>query len=545
MSLPPDSPPAETSYEPSNFASPDSPTRFRKSGSHLNSLSVEFENTPSHPNSNHRIPFPQSAPSSGLRQHARALSLRSARKAVIEHTGSPTTKGIDVTELSKDWLLSQTREELESLLAEADKAIRERQRGPYSSLVPQNGMLIVETDLELAAAVGKSLLEENIALRSRQESILSSVPPSLRPSASFTRASEILDRPSPSPRNWSISLGFPPPSFISPSKSRQSINSADSWDEDNKFTTNRTRTTSSASGKSLFNDNNARRIVSPGPQQNEVQSLNHDNYYLTLQLSELQADAEKAEREGMKKLRKVEKEMAALRGELERVEQRNDALEGELFLEQGKEANGKAVTDGSEDESSSDEVGSVDADIGTPKMRNLPTLLVETPKSSSSSTLLDKMAASLSPDTPTQYYTPRTPGIGYRLSDSLRTSPPPSPLLAISAAAEKASEANLDALLAQLMATIDELEETNEAISEERQEIGKRLDQAQIDLDDFRRRCEDMEDQLVSNGLEWGEFYVPSCSCSTVLIRYNVQTHERGLSNGSRERRTSRKEIVE
>lgn len=225
----------------------------------------------------------------------------------------------------------------------------------------------------------------------------------------------------------------------------------------------------------------------------------------------------------MKKLRKVEKEMAALRGELERVEQRNDALEGELFLEQEREANSRAMTDGSEDGSISDDLGSVDKDNGTPKMRNLPTLLVETPKSSSSSTLLHKMASSVSPDTPTQYFTPRTPGVGYRLSDALRTSPPPSPLLAISSAAEKVSEAKVESLLASLMETIEELEETNEAVSEERREIGKRLDQAQIDLDDFRRRCEDMEDQLVSNGLEWGSSLLSSHSSRSGLLIHLVR----------------------
>lgn len=131
MSLPPDSPPTtfdEISFEPSNFGTPGSPTRSRTNGDQLGSIKVDCENTPSHQTSNTRIPFPQSSPTTSLRQHARTLSLRSARKAVIEHTGSPTTKGIDVP-LSQEWLLSQTRTDLEALLAEADKAIRERQRG--------------------------------------------------------------------------------------------------------------------------------------------------------------------------------------------------------------------------------------------------------------------------------------------------------------------------------------------------------------------------------------------------------------------------------
>ncbi|WAQ84702.1 hypothetical protein PtA15_5A275 [Puccinia triticina] len=93
--------------------------------------------------------------------------------------------------ITHEWVGAKTREELESLLLAADRVIRERER-----------------DLGIAAAIGQSLLQSNIALRGRQQRLLAEVsgesPPSNhRQFEDITNRSEYIEgRPPPSPSDY-------------------------------------------------------------------------------------------------------------------------------------------------------------------------------------------------------------------------------------------------------------------------------------------------------------------------------------------------------
>lgn len=348
-------------------------------------------------------------------------------------------------------------------------------------------LLTRRLDLELAAQVGKSLLDENIALRSRQESLFSGQPTPLRSASSFTRPSELRDRPSPSPRTWKPSMGFPP-AYISPTRS--------------KAGTDRHRVPSSASSTSLFTSEIS-HALSPAPHRQELQSLNQANYSLTVQLSDLQSDAEQAERDGQRKLRKMEKELGALRGELKRIELRNDVLEGDR---EAKEVASLSESWGSSRQrttsGSSEGVTSTDDDAGTPIAPTFPVASMDSSQPPSvvpsPSSRESPLPAERSLYTPTkQFY--RAPGTGYtapRLSQSILVPPSPS-------VASQTAEDDLDDLIEELMAKNEELQQTNELLIEATEELQEKYESIERENEDLRLTCGEMEDELALNGVEW------------------------------------------
>ena len=90
------------------------------------------------------IPFPSLAVPSGLSLSPRARTLSQRSRSLVQDfaglTGGTPVAGVEAAPLSRDWLGKKSREELEELLTEADRVIRERQTGAsFSSVVGSEG----------------------------------------------------------------------------------------------------------------------------------------------------------------------------------------------------------------------------------------------------------------------------------------------------------------------------------------------------------------------------------------------------------------------
>jgi hypothetical protein len=70
-------------------------------------------------------------------------------------------------------------------------------------------------------------------------------------------------------------------------------------------------------------------------------------------------------------------------------------------------------------------------------------------------------------------------------------------------------DAQQDELLNQLIAKIDELQEANEAILEEREDMEEKLEIARDEVREWMGKCEDLE-QEQQQRIEWGTFPLPS-----------------------------------
>ncbi|KAL8279296.1 hypothetical protein RQP46_008333 [Phenoliferia psychrophenolica] len=476
MSQPPDSPPTRFDSLPTidgpTLDSPDSSPRSTRTTTGAATGYIPFPSPP-RPHHSHSQSSSSSI-SSPIPVSARARTL-SARARLIEIGFAATAQ--EAPPLNSQWLQSKSREELEALLTEADRVIRERTR-----------------DLEAAASVGKYLLDENNSLRTRHDSIAARSPIKTR-----------ADKPqiSPAGRPWRSSLSFPAPAGQSTSRRapRPSLyQTADSSDHDDgrgPSTPTRHRTISSTTSiASLFAASPRTASVQPDP-ASQLATLDQANYVLHLQLTELEQDAETQERTGKKKLKKLEKEILALRDELGRAEQRNGILESEVEASQlshstnnshSRAGSGRPVKPRTSDGSASSEPSDSpikpqpmldhDSDNGAP--------VVAPSEASSSDTSLSAATAALLDPT----YR-RAPGNGSRSAEpSLRMKQAP-----------RSPDEQQDALVSQLVAKIDELRDENDSIKEQRVELVERWDQAQRDLDEYRQRCDELEEIV---DLEWG-----------------------------------------
>lgn len=189
--------------------------------------------------------------------------------------GGVVDEGVDAEEQrEKDeaYVREKSREELERLLLKAEAVIRARER-----------------ELGIAATVGKQLLETNLSLRQRHASILSKTSP-LPPTLSPLVPSGTL-----SPAD-----ALTPP--MSPITSYR---------------------TPGATGSSRHS-----RRMSTTPAQ--LAMLNSQNEELLAALTKIQDETSAADLEGKQKLRKLEKEIAGLRSELESSHQKNTELESKV-----------------------------------------------------------------------------------------------------------------------------------------------------------------------------------------------------------------------
>lgn len=517
----------------------------------------------------HGIPFPSAASPvvvASSSSRARAVSAWSkpdaqdyagfasalASGSGENRSGNGVGPPLDLEQLAK-----KSRLELERMLADADQLIRNKEQGAARTTVHcsrESSLTVVlcDTELSVFAGAGESLLQEYHSLRTRHDSLLSRTsPPSATTSPvkgtrlSTSSSAELRERPPPSPaRAWRNSLGFPPtPSFSitsSPRRTRDAF-TADHHQGDSHHTPLRhhKRLSSTSSVASLFAA--SPRTLNSSPTAQELQSLNQANYQLTLQLTELEADSEKAERDGKRKLRKLEKELQALRVELDRAEQRNVDLEegqtrGRLSAKSSRELLVSQDVDSRED--------GAETEQSTPRSRPsaLPVENLEDDLLNSTEELTQQLkdfapppfiptsrAFSYSPDTPTNAAAARfrrSPGNGTpRILVDSPSQPP------FSMGSPKSPEQVEDAVVAQLMAKIDELQQTNELLEEEREVFAGRLEEATRDIDEFKRRCEELEE---GQSLEWGKSTRHWRAQERTLTRFILQKSEKVHSNGIR-----------
>ncbi|POV95918.1 hypothetical protein PSHT_15439, partial [Puccinia striiformis] len=249
--------------------------------------------------------------------------------------------------ITHEWVGAKTREELENLLLAADRVIRERER-----------------DLGIAASIGKSLLENNIALRARQEKLLAQVSGSLPPSPTYhnrelediTNRSECTQPHSFScsiskgahllhqattirtiyPSNYLLlTLNRPPYPFT-----EHTIPSLTPSHEPLQLVRLIVSRTAFAPRPLLAPVFPASHPVARAPSAHTFVNNLHlppplhyiawqQNEFLAEQLADLQAETAESELEGRKRLRKLVKELETLRADLRQTEERNALLEEE------------------------------------------------------------------------------------------------------------------------------------------------------------------------------------------------------------------------
>ena len=257
---------------------------------------------------------------------------------------------------------------------------------------------------------------------------------------------------------------------------------------------------------------------SPAAQAKETAVLSQANYTLTLQLSEVQAESEAAEREGRKKLRKLERELQSLRADLERVEQRNAILEAQTELAKTKQTgshntsrayratHGRALESPITPEKShvqrtpstrySDIGGGSGRSPFHPRLEGTSSAHRIAPRTDQQETdrprLLLPHPAPVAPlDDPGRNMSPsllQRPVYRTVSSSSLVPLPPPVHL-------DPSLEKQQDELVDQLMAKIDELQDTNHVFLTEREHMFHRLNEAQEEVYEWKERCEELEDE--------------------------------------------------
>ncbi|BGP59456.1 hypothetical protein NBRC10512v2_000751 [Rhodotorula toruloides] len=446
---------------------------------------------------------------------------------------SPLEPVLAPAALGPDHLKSLSREELEKMLAEADRIIRAK-----------------EQELSVFTHAGEELLQEYHSLRQRHESLVARKPSTSGSATPFLPSSlsasvqtlpgapmppgksparlrpsrESLGRPSPaSSRHLRRASGassyhlHEKGSFASdpesPSQASRRSSRISVFTPDDSPTNTRRRQFSSVTPKSPA----ARlgipaSVFSPATAARDVASLNQANYALSLQLSDLQADSEVAEREGRKRLRKLERELQALREDLERVEQRNVVLETQAEV---------AISGNNELMRSIRRYDTMQSKIAAesradqPVGRSLVSDDEDDPRASQSAPkddLFTSHAPSGEPFSPgfadKSHLSPfRQPGHGslFPLSfpRSISRSASASSLVPLPAPIEldPSLEQQQDELVDQLMAKIDELQDANEAILAEREEMVCRLDEVQEEVLEWKERCEELEEEIVQNRL--------------------------------------------
>ncbi|KAK4046422.1 hypothetical protein OIV83_006081 [Microbotryomycetes sp. JL201] len=382
----------------------------------------------------------------------------------------------------------KSRHQLEIMLANADKVIRDKER-----------------ELSLLTVAGEGLLQEYTSLKHRHENLLSTSavagglthPPSKSSDLSIassprasTSSAELTNYPAPSPARQprmpaGPSYGSPPSAASKPSPTPAS------FETDSQL---RPLTPSPRDRTSAFIGSSPRtRVRRATSSPLEVQSLSQANYQLSVQLSEIEADSERAERQGRKRLRKLERELAALRHELERVEERNTVLE-------------EAVATSSSLGSSGSQAGMLwSRSRGVEDGEKTPTLFDAYRDKQPGEHFKNQACAPVS-RAGLQLCVPVTPTTTSPARRQPGNGTPQVPIASPSRSSQYVEQHNNgrstqsfevnEELVSQLLAKIEELRITNDSIADEKIEMSKRLEQATRDVDEFKRRCEEMEDAL-------------------------------------------------
>ncbi|BGP37171.1 hypothetical protein JCM10449v2_001075 [Rhodotorula kratochvilovae] len=508
--------------------------------------------TPDHHRRSKEDPAPAPVPFPTAEDHAVEGIISSVGRDGAPLSAAPGGLSVDEdgATIDVEALRGLSREELEGMLKEADRIIREK-----------------EQELSTFTAAGEELLNEFNHLRQRHESLVGRTPalgaPSPQRSSRNSTISSAGATPTPAGggrarRAWRTSLGFPPPSATpndvsstpvhhrrissglsyrhrdpsgesSPTASFR-IRAPSTATPDGSPTATRRRFISSSSALSPFGASKSH--LSPTSAANELASLNQVNYSLTLQLSELHAESELIENEGRKKLRKLERELQAVREDLERAEHRNAVLETEAEVAKEREnelarstragptPRRPAVSSLQLDKHETltfdwrvrpapfPDTHDEEADESQSPIRNFgpPTPLV---KDAASDAIFSHQPSSPPPVEQPVFPSMDTGLLGSTLS--LTSARPVSRSVSSSSLAplplpmqlDPSLEAQADALIEQLMQKIDELQDTNEIIAHEREIMEHRLELAQEEVVEWQQRCEVLEEEAAMARLGW------------------------------------------
>lgn len=240
----------------------------------------------------------------------------------------------------------------------------------------------------------------------------------------------------------------------------------------------RTRTQSARSSYIGTPVQETRQAVPASPY---LATLDARNVELSSQLEDLQAETARADRVGKQKLRKLDKELAGLREELDRALNNNQELEQKLaasasLAHHAAVAQAKVASVARSD----DDEESVAGEFAWPAQLTSVAPMARRRRVSTD------VSSSSPASTPTLVHIDLPP-----LDDE--TSQAPSEAIT----PELSRNGNTETLIvAQLLAKIDELESTNDSISAHREELDERLGRAQVELDGLRRSYEELESDL-------------------------------------------------
>lgn len=266
------------------------------------------------------------------------------QKRILTESEAETEHSLD-----SQWVGDLPREELETLLMQANRVIKERER-----------------DLGIAAAIGKALLEKNISLRSKHEGIMSRLssvnsftpymstdgeasphtlplysPPEIdtrmgddetpmptprahdyfeplsddEPAAT-TITSRPIQTPQMSPTKKNNGFDGPSPAYWNAGEGGQS------W-----YSKSDCFVPSVPASPATTRCSNDVLLQFSNETQRQLETLSEQNEALLEQLAQLQVEAEQAKKDGGRRLKKLNREIDGLRNELEAATERNVELE--------------------------------------------------------------------------------------------------------------------------------------------------------------------------------------------------------------------------
>jgi hypothetical protein len=365
-----------------------------------------------------------------------------------------------MSSMNSEWVGGLPREELETLLMQANRIIRDRER-----------------DLTVAAKIGAALLEKNVSLRSKHEGIISrlssvsSFPQLFNPEQSSSLysppdndSSGLDETPTPAEMIDGYFRAKPEGTLHLDAEALRSVGSRTpmpvDWttaESDKRYSWHLPKDhfvpSVPASPTSIRHyagqEQSLGQLQFSNETQRQLETLSEQNEALLEQLSDLQLEAEEAKKSGGKKLKKLNREIDGLRNELEAATERNFELE-RVAADEGS----KAVS--SQDET---KVRRVWKRRGTGRQRN-SSEDADVSQHSSSSTV--RGSDDTIPEAVNKAAVPRPRSIAESDAGSIITRSESS---FSTATQNKAISEPERALVAQLMSKIRELEETNATLA--------------------------------------------------------------------------------
>jgi len=406
----------------------------------------------------------------------------------------------DRAALDRAQLRTKTREELESLILKADQIIQKKERGRFTvcsfvsfllwschasvfgNLGPECaliGLFVLLLDLATVAKVGQSLLQHNNELRNRKHEVSMHSTPPLVLSPSIA---SLLAR-----------------GGQSQSRFKRRVRGDQGWETEEdelqtekRFTPQNMQTYSSTSISPVYRKRSHHRGYSSTRSSvssisaADVQIIHHRaspssdlntlNAELLNQVEELEVEASRANAQSKRKMKRLERELADLRQDHEKIMQKNQSLEDKLQRRIMAELRARR--------SSSETVSELGTEDRTPygwsssgESLSSPDRIMKTSTDSDSpnSTVLESQ-------------TPTRPS--YHARDSTLT---------ISESSSRPSlnrqiSDNDNPLTVQLLARIADLEEANQTLSQEREQMSVELVRAVEESHELQKSHDEMEE---------------------------------------------------